>query len=99
MLDVVVNKPFIDNVKQLYSVSGSSEGTMVLSQLEESRSVVSFVCQWIIMAWEHISPEVTVKGLKKCCLSKAMDGTDDDMLWNGSEEDGNVKSECEEDWY
>jgi hypothetical protein len=25
-----------------------------------------------------------------------MDGTDD-MLWNGSEEDGNVRSECEED--
>jgi hypothetical protein len=22
-----------------------------------------------------------------------MDGTDDDMLWNGSEEDGNVNSE------
>jgi len=26
-----------------------------------------------------------------------MDGTDDDTLWNGSEEDGNVKSQCEED--
>jgi hypothetical protein len=26
-----------------------------------------------------------------------MDGTDDDMLWNGSEEDGHVNSECEED--
>jgi hypothetical protein len=26
-----------------------------------------------------------------------MDGTDDDMLWNGSEEDGNVKNQCEED--
>jgi hypothetical protein len=25
-----------------------------------------------------------------------MDGTDDDMLCNGSEEDGNVRSECEE---
>ena len=24
-------------------------------------------------------------------------GTDDGMLWNGSEEDGNVRSECEED--
>jgi hypothetical protein len=23
--------------------------------------------------------------------------TDDDMLWNGSEEDGNVRIECEED--
>jgi len=38
-----------------------------------------------------------VKGFKKCCLLNAVDGTDDDMLWNGSEEDGNVKSECEED--
>ena len=26
-----------------------------------------------------------------------MDGTDDDILWNGSEEDGNVKSEDEKD--
>ena len=26
-----------------------------------------------------------------------MDGTDRDILWNGSEEDRNVRSECEED--
>ena len=26
-----------------------------------------------------------------------MDRTDDVMMWNGREEDGNVKSECEED--
>jgi hypothetical protein len=38
-----------------------------------------------------------MKGFKKCCISYAMDWTDDDMLWNGSEEDGNVTSECEED--
>ena len=35
-----------------------------------------------------ISPEVTVKGFKKCYISNRVDGTDDDMLWNGSEEDG-----------
>ena len=52
---------------------------------------------WIITAWHHISPEVTVKGFKKCCVSNEMDGTDSDMLWNGSEEDGNVRSEREED--
>ena len=49
------------------------------------------------MAWHIISPEVNVKGFKKCCVSSAVDGTDDDMLWNGSEEVGNVRSECEED--
>jgi hypothetical protein len=34
-----------------------------------------------------------VKGLEKCCISNGMGGTDDDMLWDGSEEEeGNVRS-------
>ena len=40
---------------------------------------------------------MTVKGCKKCCVSSAVDETDDDVLWNGREEVGNVRSECEED--
>jgi len=43
-------------------------------------------------AWQSISPEVTVKGFKMCCLNNTVDEIDDDMLWNGSEEDGNVRS-------
>jgi hypothetical protein len=30
-------------------------------------------------------------------MSSAVDGTDDDMFWNGNEEVGNVRSECEGD--
>jgi hypothetical protein len=41
------------------------------------------------MAWQRISPEVIVQGFKKCCISNAMD-ENDDMLWNGSAEDGHV---------
>jgi hypothetical protein len=52
---------------------------------------------WIITAWQHISPEMTVKGFKMCCISNVMVGTDNDMLWNSSEEDGNIRGECEED--
>ena len=33
----------------------------------------------------------------KCEGSNAVDGTDGNTLWNDSEEDGNVRSECEED--
>jgi hypothetical protein len=36
------------------------------------------------------------KCFKKCCISSALDGTDDDILWNGSEEDRGVRSECQE---
>ena len=39
----------------------------------------------------------TVKGFKKCCISSAVDKTDDNVLWNDSEEDGGVMSECDED--
>ena len=49
------------------------------------------------MALKCTSPEETVKGFRKCCISNAVDGTADDMLWNGSEEDGGVRSVCEED--
>jgi hypothetical protein len=52
---------------------------------------------WIITAQQCISPELTVNGFKKCCVSNAMEGTDDDKLWNDSEENGKVRSECGED--
>ena len=32
-----------------------------------------------------------VKGCKKFCISNGVHGTADDVLWNGSEEDGNDK--------
>jgi len=49
------------------------------------------------MAWQHILPEVNVKGFKKCCMSNGMDRSDGGMLWNGSKEDGNLTSLHEED--
>jgi hypothetical protein len=51
---------------------------------------------YIITAWQCISPEMIVQGVKKCHTSNTMDETDD-MLWNSSEDDGNVRSECEKD--
>jgi hypothetical protein len=44
------------------------------------------------MAWQHITPEVNVKGLSEVLYIQCTD----DALWNGSEEDGNVGAKCEE---
>jgi len=38
-----------------------------------------------------------VKGCEKGCISNAVDATDSYMLWNDIIEDGNVRSDCEED--
>jgi len=48
------------------------------------------------MAWQYISPEVTVKGFKKCCISTAVDGTNG-MLWNDHYEDVGVRTVCDKD--
>jgi hypothetical protein len=50
------------------------------------------------MAWQRTSPHhMWLKGFKKCCISSALDETDDDMWWDGSEEGGVIRNECEED--
>ena len=36
----------------------------------------------------------TMKGFKMCCDSSAVDGTGNDMLWNDTEEGGDVRNEC-----
>ena len=38
-----------------------------------------------------------MKNFKNCCISNAVDESDNDMLWNGSKKDGNVRSKCEGD--
>ena len=51
----------------------------------------------ITTAGQCISPKVILKGFKKCCISNAADETDNDVLQNVSEEDGNVRSQMEEE--
>jgi hypothetical protein len=47
---------------------------------------------WIIIAWQCTSPEVIPKGFKECCISNAVGGTEDDVMWNDSAEEGNVRN-------
>ena len=36
----------------------------------------------------------TMKGFKMCFVSSVMVGTGNEMLWNDTEEDGDVRNEC-----
>jgi hypothetical protein len=86
-------------LKFLTPLTPSVEKIVILHEFKEvykPRNINLLFIQRIITAWQHISREVPVKGLKQCCISSALDVTDDGMLWNDNEEDGNV-SECEED--
>jgi len=54
-------------------MNGSWEGIMLGSQMAETQSPLTLLCQWIITAWQQISGKVTVKLFKKWFISTAVD--------------------------
>ena len=44
-------------------------------------------------AWKAIPASIIVRSFKKCCVSYALDGSEDDILW---EDDGEDKDDS--DW-
>jgi hypothetical protein len=53
----------------------------------------SEVAWCVSAAWKAIPESIIVRSFKKCCISNALDGSDDDILW---EDDGEDKDDS--DW-
>ena len=43
--------------------------------------------QWVKECWDKVEASVVIKSFKKCCISNAMDGTEDDILWQDDDPD------------
>jgi hypothetical protein len=50
----------------------------------------------ILTAWGRISSKSDVAGFKKCCISNALDGIEDDFVWQNVEDESD-KRVCEEE--
>ena len=48
------------------------------------------LAQWVLDSWNDIEPSIVIKSFKKCCISNAMNGTEDDMLWEDVIQDRQV---------
>ena len=57
------------------------------------RAAPSEVARWVSAAWKDIPDSIIVRSFKKCCISNALDGSEDDILW---EDDGEDKDDS--DW-
>jgi len=51
------------------------------------------VAQWILATWKDLDPAVIHNGFLKCCISNALDGSDDDPVL----QDQQSASDAEED--
>lgn len=81
-LDVSLNKPFNTKTRALWTewmISGPKEYTAGGNQ---RRASYQQVCEWTISACDSISKETVIKSFKKCGISNAIDGSEDDALYD-----------------
>lgn len=86
-LDVCINKPMKDHMRALYSewlVDGSHTFT---SGNRLKRASIEDMTRWVAEAWHGIPSGMVEKAFKKCGISNAMDGTEDEMLWSESDKE------------
>lgn len=81
VIDVVVNKPFKDKLKEYYNEWMINGEHFFTRNGNLKKPSIRNLCEWILQAWEQISPQSIVAGFKKCCISNALDGSEDDLLW------------------
>ena len=89
-LDVCLNKPFKDGLHKCWNewmVSGDHTFTNAGNMRAAS---LTTVCEWVVKSWENINTESIQKSFKKCGISNAMNGTEDDFLWLDDEEEDNI---------
>ena len=44
------------------------------------------ICRWVLESWNAISPDTIKHSFLKCCITNALDGTEDDVLWEETDE-------------
>ena len=76
----------------------SGEKTFTPSGQLRAASLVT-VCQWVKESWQELSKEMVEHSFKKCGISNALDGTEDDLVWEEEEDSSQVEEEPDCDVY
>ena len=84
-LDVCLNKPFKQGMRMkwtewLMDKTNHDQHDFTPSGLLKKPSI-SFMSAWIKEVWKGLRPDMIVKSFKKCSISNAIDGTEDDYIY------------------
>ena len=71
---------------------------ILVRQQRKAASLVT-VCQWVKELWQELSKEMVERSFKKCGISNALDGTEDDLVWEEEEDSSQVEEELDCDVY
>ena len=85
-LDVSLNKPFKDRLCERWN-NWMIEGQKSFTPTGNMRAAsLPTVCSWVLDAWRSLPAEMVAWSFKKCGISNLMDGTEDEILWEETED-------------
>jgi len=85
-LDVCINKSFKDRLREKWNIWMSSGQFTYTKGGNLRKPEYNVICKWILEAWAEIPKEMIIKSFKKCGISNAMDGSEDDLFGQMEEE-------------
>ena len=85
-LDVCLNKPFKDRLRQIWTEWMTSGSAKTTKGGNLQKPDITLVCQWVKDAWDSIPNEMIRKAFLKCGISNAMDGTQDDAVYDDNDD-------------
>ena len=95
-LDVCLNKPFKDRVRQMWSDWICSDAVKTTKSGLPQRPDLTLVCRWVKDAWDAMPREMIQKSFLKCGISNALDGTEDDAIYEDEETDEEQEEDSDE---
>ncbi|KAH8019967.1 hypothetical protein HPB51_023632 [Rhipicephalus microplus] len=86
-----------DYVKRLYAEWMRSGGPEVTPAGWLTRASPAMLCWWIVEFWACIPEALVYRMFKKCSISNALDGTEDDVLWENIFDKGALEESAADD--
>jgi hypothetical protein len=80
-MDISINKPFKDRLGQQYLTWIVDPACELTETGKIKRASPSEVAGWVSAAWKAILESITIRSFKKCCISNALDGSKNDIVW------------------
>ncbi|KAM9316104.1 serotransferrin-B-like [Gastrophryne carolinensis] len=84
-LDVSINKPFkvfMREERNKWMATGNHDLTPTERM---KRPTITQVCEWMKTSWQSVKNQTIVRSFKKCGISNALDGTEDEIIYEYSE--------------
>ena len=80
-IDVSVNKSFKNKLHDLWTKWMSTGEKSFTKGGRVCAPDLALIYKWIGHVWQELDPQITVHSFVKCCISSALDGFQDDVVW------------------